>query len=172
VSRRATPKANSVARGAEGTAVSLHPAAVKGARSAAQGEGARVRTAADEARVRLTGLVEHYFAAVDRMDLASTLACFSADATVTIATFDLVYRGRDDAIRGMYERLFARYASVWHGDFDHVVDPPGRIASQFAVRNLSAQGITTVKHNCNFFQVQDGRIHTMAVYMSGDNSLK
>ena len=116
-------------------------------------------------------LVEHYFAAVDRMDLAGTLACFSADATVTIATFDVDYRGRDDAIRGMYERLFARYASVWHGDFDHVVDPPGRIASQFTVRNVSPQGMTTVKHNCNFFHMRGGLILTMAVYMSGDNSL-
>ena len=122
-------------------------------------------------RARLAALVEHYFAAVDRMDLAGTLACFDADATVTIATFDLVYRGRDDAIRGMYERLFARYASVWHGDFDHVADPPGRIASQFTVRNVSPQGTTTVKQNCNFFRVRGGRIETMAVYMSGDNSL-
>ena len=152
--------------------MSLRPAVVKGARTAAEGAGAQVRAVADEARVRLTSLVEHYFAAVDRMDLAGTLDCFSADATVTIATFDLVYRGRDEAIRGMYERLFARYASVWHGDFDHVLDPPARIASQFTVRNLSAQGIVTVKHNCNFFDVRDGRIHTMAVYMSGDNSLK
>ena len=122
-------------------------------------------------RADLTAWVEHYFAAVDRMDLAATLACFSANATVTIATFDLVYQGRDGAIRGMYERLFARYAGVWHGDFEHVVDPPGRIASQFTVRNLAQDGVTTVKHNCNFFQLQDGRIHTMAVYMSGDNSL-
>ena len=43
-----------------------------------------------------------------------------------VLSYDVVYRGRDTAIRGMYERLFARYASVWHGDFDHVVDPgPG-----------------------------------------------
>lgn len=129
-------------------------------------------SAVDDASDRLTGLVEHYFAAVDQMDLAGTLACFSADATVTIATFDLVYRGRDEAIQGMYERLFARYASVWHGDFDHVVDPPLRVASQFTVRNVSPQGIATVKHNCNFFQMRDGRILTMAIYMSGDNSLQ
>lgn len=123
-------------------------------------------------RARLAALVEHYFAAVDRMDLAGTLACFSTGATVTIATFDIVYRGRDEAIRGMYERLFARYASVWHGDFDHVVDVPARIASQFTVRNRSHDGRTTVKHNCNFFHVRGGLIDTMAVYMSGDNSLQ
>ncbi len=119
----------------------------------------------------ITALVVHYFAAVDRMDLAATLDCFTADARVTIATFDTVYRGRDTEVRGMYDRLFARYASVWHGDFDHVVAPPLRIASQFTVRNVSPQGAVTVKHNCNFFRLHAGRICDMSVYMSGDNSL-
>lgn len=121
---------------------------------------------------RLTETVEHYFAAVDRMDLAATLAFFSPDAAVTIATFDVSYGGRDTEIRAMYERLFARYARVWHGGFEHVVAPPERIASQFTVRNRSHQGDTTEKHNCNFFTLRDGLIQTMAVYMSGDNSLR
>ncbi len=120
----------------------------------------------------LTDTVENYFAAVDRMDLAATLAFFSADATVTIATFDVCFRGRDTEIRSMYERLFARYARVWHGDFDHFVASPERIASQFTVRNLSHQGATTMKHNCNFFTLRSGLIQTMVVYMSGDNSLQ
>lgn len=119
----------------------------------------------------ITALVVHYFAAVDRMDLDATLACFTADARVTIATYDTVYRGRDSEVRGMYSRLFARYASVWHGDFDHVVAAPQRIASQFTVRNVTPQGTVTVKHNCNFFRLQRGRICDMNVYMSGDNSL-
>lgn len=119
----------------------------------------------------ITALVIHYFAAVDRMDLAATLDCFTADACVTIATFDTVYRGRDTEIRGMYSRLFARYASVWHGEFDHVVAAPWRIASQFTVRNVSPQGTVTVKYNCNFFRLHEGRICAMSVYMSGDNSL-
>ena len=123
-------------------------------------------------RSALIMLVERYFAAVDRMDLDATLACFTADARVTIATFDTVYQGRDTEVRGMYERLFARYASVWHGDFDHVAQPPQRIASQFTVRNVSAQGMLAVKHNCNFFRWRDGVIVAMSVYMSGDNSLR
>ena len=123
-------------------------------------------------RRALANLVERYFAAVDRMDLAGTLACFTADARVTIATFDAVYLGRDSEVRGMYERLFARYASVWHGDFDHVVQAPERIASRFTVRNVSLQGALTVKHNCNFFCLRDGLVCDMSVYMSGDNSLR
>lgn len=120
----------------------------------------------------LAGIVERYFDAVDRMDLAATLACFAENATVTIASFDLAYCGRDSEIRGMYERLFARYERVWHGHFAHVAQPPNQIASQFTVRNLSPQGVTTVKHNCNFFHMQGGLIVAMAVYMSGDNSLQ
>jgi ketosteroid isomerase-like protein len=67
---------------------------------------------------RLGALAERYFAAVDRMDLAATLACFTPGARFTIATFNTVYSGRDTEIRAMFERLNARYASVWHGDFD------------------------------------------------------
>ena len=33
-------------------------------------------------------LAEHYFAAVDQMDLAATLACFTPDARFTIATYN------------------------------------------------------------------------------------
>ncbi len=62
-------------------------------------------------------LAERYFAAVDRMDLAATLACFTPDARFTIATYNTLYQGRDTEIRAMFERLNARYAQVWHGDF-------------------------------------------------------
>lgn len=120
----------------------------------------------------LIARVEHYFAAVDRMDLPATLACFTDDARVTIATFDTVYGGRETEIRGMFTRLFARYASVWHGGFDHVVQAPARIASRFTVRNLSHQAQATVKHNCNFFRLREDRFDEMVVYMSGDNALR
>jgi ketosteroid isomerase-like protein len=119
----------------------------------------------------LIALVERYFAAVDRMDVEATLACFEPDASFTIATYDSVFRGRDGEIRAMFERLNARYARVWHGAFDHVVQPPGRIASRFRVENTLHEGSLRVKHNCNFFSVRDGRFDAVSVYMSGDNSL-
>jgi len=120
---------------------------------------------------RLTVLAERYFTAVDRMDLAATLACFTPDARFTIATYNTPYLGRDTEIKNMFERLFTRYASVWHGDFDHVVQPPDRIASRFTVRNVDFQQQTAVKNNCNFFRVSDGLFTDVFVYMSGDNSL-
>lgn len=119
----------------------------------------------------LVALVERYFAAVDRMDLAATLDCFQPGARFTIATYDTSYEGRDSGLRGMFERLYGRYQRVWHGDFDHVVQAPDRIASRFRVENTSFDGSVRSKHNCNFFTVRDGRFDEVFVYMSGDNSL-
>ena len=116
-------------------------------------------------------LVERYFAAVDRMDLGATLACFTSDARFTIATYHTLYQGRDGAIKAMFERLFTRYASVRHNDFDHVVQPPDRIASRFRVENLGFDRQTVVKHNCNFFRLHGDQVDEVFVYMSGDNSL-
>ena len=120
----------------------------------------------------LIALAEHYFAAVDRMDVVATLTCFTPDARFTIATYNTLYQGRDTEIAGMFKRLNERYAKVWHGDFDHVTDVPAqRIASRFRVENITHEGQKMVKNNCNFFRVQDGLFTEVFVYMSGDNSL-
>lgn len=119
----------------------------------------------------LIDLVERYFRAVDGKDLQATLACLSEDVVFTIQTFGVAYRGRDSEVRQMFERLFERYDGIWHGDFDHVVDPPGRIASRFEVRNSSATGQVWRKSNCNFFRLRGIVFDQVQVYMSGDNSL-
>lgn len=120
---------------------------------------------------QLVALVERYFAAADRMDVDATLACFEPDATFTIATFDTTFTGRDSGIRGMFERLNQRYARIWHGQFDHVVQAPDRIASRFRVENTLHDASVRVKNNCNFFRVRGERFSAVQVYMSGDNSL-
>ncbi|NDH53734.1 MAG: hypothetical protein EBY24_17500, partial [Betaproteobacteria bacterium] len=102
----------------------------------------------------------------------ATLACFAPDARFCIATFDQQYHGRDSGIRCMFERLNTRYASVWHGDFDHVTQGPDRIASRFRVENRGLDGQTSVKNNCNFFRLRDELLEEVFVYMSGDNSLR
>jgi ketosteroid isomerase-like protein len=121
----------------------------------------------------LQGLVEWYFAAVDRQDVAATLACFAPQAHFGIANHGIAYQGRDTQLRSMFERLHGRYASVWHGDFDHVCDVSRqRVASRFRVENTTHAGEQVHKNNCNFFQVQDGLFVQVWVYMSGDNSLR
>lgn len=119
----------------------------------------------------ITARVEAYFAAVDRKDLATTLSFFATDAQFAIATFGTVYRGRDTELAGMFERLFARYAEIWHGDFDHVLQPPDRIATRFNVRNLTPGGATHRKQNANFFRCEGALFSEVFVYMSGDNAL-
>jgi ketosteroid isomerase-like protein len=123
-------------------------------------------------RRTLVDTTERYFAAVDAKDIEGVLAFFAPDATFSVATYDTVYRHRDDELRGMFERLFARYARIWHGDFEHVVEPPDRIACRFRVVNVSATGETWRKNNCNFFRLRGTLFDEVVVYMSGDNALR
>jgi ketosteroid isomerase-like protein len=116
-------------------------------------------------RTTLIEKVEQYFAAVDAKDMDRVLAFFVPDATFTIATYDTVYRGRDG------ERLFARYEGIWHGDFDHVVESPSRLACHFRVVNTAANGERWHKHNCNFFRARGQLFEEVFVFMSGDNAL-
>ena len=120
---------------------------------------------------QLMALVEAYFAAVDRKDLAASLSFFASDASFTIATFQTTFRGRDTEIRGVFERLFSRYDTIYHGDFEHFVVSPERIACRFEVRNGKAGQPTAHKSNANFFKLQGGLFQDVFVYMSGDNSL-
>jgi uncharacterized protein (TIGR02246 family) len=122
-------------------------------------------------RAQLIEKAEQYFQAVDAKDVERVLAFFVPDATFTIATFDTVYRGRDE-IRGMFERLFARYAGILHGEFEHVVEAPDRLACRFRVVNTSASGERWEKHNCNFFRARGECFDEVFVFMSGDNSLR
>lgn len=121
---------------------------------------------------RLIQAAESYFAAVDRKDLAGTLAWLAADARFEVASYNTVFQGHEQ-ISGMFERLFARYQGIWHGDFQHVVQPPDRLACQFRVRNTSSDGQVVHKSNSNFFRMgPDGRFTHVSVYMSGDNALR
>jgi ketosteroid isomerase-like protein len=120
----------------------------------------------------LAHMVERYFAAVDRKDMDGTLFFFVPDATFTVATFAAEHRGRDSEVRAMFERLFGRYERIWHGNFEHVVEAPGRIATRFDVENHTWDGQTYRKHNANFFFLRAGKFSAVHVYMSGDNALK
>ncbi len=116
--------------------------------------------------------VEAYFSAVDRQDLESTLSFFTPDAVFTIATYNTVYTGRDTEISGMFERLFARYTHIWHGDFQHVLQLPDRIATRFKVANGNPGQPVIHKNNCNFFRASGELFDEVFVYMSGDNALR
>ncbi len=119
----------------------------------------------------LQKLVEQYFAAVDRKDLGHVLSFFSEDASFTIASFRTTFRGRNTEISGMFERLFSRYDTIYHGNFDHVISAPDRIACRFEVRNQCWGSPIIQKNNCNFFALKGSVFDEVHVYMSGDNAL-
>lgn len=123
-------------------------------------------------KTQLIGLVEGYFAAVDAQDLEATLSVFEPDCCLSVPTAGVRHCGRDTEIRGVFEALFARFESLWHGEFHHVVDSGAQtIASGFTVRNLARDGARDEKHNCNFFTVREGKFGAVFVYMMGQNTL-
>lgn len=99
------------------------------------------------------------------------MAFFTTDAVFTIATYNTVYTGLEE-IAAMFERLFARYDRVWHGNFQHLVQLPDRIATRFNVENETFSQPVVHKNNCNFFHARDDRFDEVFVYMSGDNALR
>ena len=122
---------------------------------------------------------ERYFGNVSREDIPAVVACFTADATVTIYHGDAeprVFRARPGAgetpLPRFFEHLLANYAPRFT-EFVHYVDEAGeRCAATFLVtltpKPGSAYGDAGVQslRNCNFFRCRDGLIHEMTIYYS------
>ncbi|WP_448586744.1 nuclear transport factor 2 family protein [Thermaurantiacus sp.] len=118
-------------------------------------------------------VTKRYFDGVDNKILAQVLDCFTADAVLTEVTSNTVHVGRDTAIRAMFERLFADFETIWHGNFVHVADPAtNSICSQFTVLITPVGGQELRYENANRFYLKDRLFHRVYVYMSGENLLK
>lgn len=118
-------------------------------------------------------VTKRYFDGVDNKQLDRVLDCFTPDAILTEVTSDTVHDGRDDAISGMFQRLFADFERIWHGNFVHTADPDAQaICSQFTVLITPNGGSELRYENCNRFYLKNGKFHRVFVYMSGDNLLK
>ena len=72
----------------------------------------------------------------------------------------------------MFERLFSRYDTIYHGNFDLVISAPDRIVCRFEVRNPCWGSPIIQKNNCNFFALKGSVFDEVHVYMSGDNALE
>ena len=117
-------------------------------------------------------VTKRYFHAVDNKRLDDTLACFTDDAKLTIVTDAVVLKGRDIAIRGMFQAFFDDNESIWHGNFVHTADPDSNsICSQFTVLVRPRGGAEIRYENCNRFYLKGDRFHRVYIYMSGDNLL-
>lgn len=117
-------------------------------------------------------LLERYFRCVDGKDMDGLVAILTEDCRFRIETDQLDHVGRDTGVRAMFERLFGRYAKIWHGNFSWVFDEEAqRIACQLDVINTEPDGREHHKHNASFYHLKDGRIAFAGIYMSGTNAL-
>ena len=125
-------------------------------------------------------LVERrYFGNVAQADIPAVVACFTADALVTIYHGDAAPRlfkaqaGADETpLPRFFEHLLANYDPKFT-EFVHYVDTVSeRCAATFLVtltpkpdsayRDAGVQRL----RNCNFFRCRDGLIHEMTIYYS------
>lgn len=121
------------------------------------------------------GLVDlalnRYFAAVDRKDLAATLACFHDEALFTVQTSFTTHAGKAELAR-MFTDFFAAWEQIVHKDFVTTVDAAhGRIAASFEAVLTAADGSVTRLFNTNFWKVRGEKFQEVHVYMSGANVL-
>jgi ketosteroid isomerase-like protein len=123
-------------------------------------------------RAGLIDLALHrYFAAVDRKDLAATLACFHDEALFTVQTSFTTHAGKAELAR-MFTDFFAAWETIVHKDFVTTVDVAnGRIAASFEAVLAAADGSVTRLHNTNFWRVRGEKFQEVHVYMSGANVL-
>ena len=118
-------------------------------------------------------VTKRYFDGVDNKNLAQVLDCFTPDAVLTEVTSGTVHTGRDTGIAAMFEKLFADFSDIWHGNFVHTADPQtNAVCSQFTVLITPHGGPELRYENCNRFYLQDRLFHRVYVYMSGDNLLQ
>ena len=117
-------------------------------------------------------VTKRYFDGVDNKQMDKVLDCFTEDAILTEQTSNTVHNGKP-AIRAMFEKLFADFADIWHGNFVHTADPEtNTVCSQFTVL-ITPQGGEELRYeNCNRFYLKGDKFHRVYVYMSGDNLLK
>ena len=119
-------------------------------------------------------VTKRYFDGVDNKNVLQVLDCFHEDAVLTEVTSDTVHNGRDTGIRSMFEKLFADFGSIWHGNFVHTGDPESNaICSQFTVLITPEGSSEELRYeNCNRFYLKGDKFQRVYVYMSGDNLLK
>ncbi|MEL0020575.1 MAG: nuclear transport factor 2 family protein [Rickettsiales bacterium] len=117
---------------------------------------------------QLIDLVENrYFAQMDRKRLDETLDCLAADCVWRIYPAGVTLTGRDGEIRSAFESAMAKYPTMWHGDFDWIVDEAAqRVCATFDVRLVDGEGHETKMSNAKIFRVVDGKFAELDLYFS------
>ena len=120
----------------------------------------------------LINMVEkRYFGSVDNKLLESVMDCFNPDATLTIQTDNLSHFGIDE-IRRMFSDFFESFKTIWHGEFQPIVDVERQsLAVQFVATRDTFDDEHQRASNCNFFAFRNRKIQSITIYMSDKNPL-
>ncbi|MBT5264322.1 MAG: nuclear transport factor 2 family protein [Rhodospirillaceae bacterium] len=119
----------------------------------------------------MTALVKAYFSAVDNKTIEGILATLTEDCRFTVESHGVELNGHDE-IRAMFTKLWTKHKAVLHDQFVFAPAPAhNRVAVQFQVTNTLHDDSLRHKSNANFFTVRGDRFDTVAVYMSGENTL-
>ena len=123
-------------------------------------------------RQTLIARIESYYTAVDGLDPTAIVAHFTPNATMEIPTGDVRHMGHE-AIHATYERRATEVDKSFHGNFTHVVDADhGRAATRLTANRTTIHG-RFIEMDCIALFTFDGElIKQIAIWMSGENSLK
>lgn len=115
----------------------------------------------------IDAIERQYFAAMDVKDLAGTLAPLAKDCVFTVYPAGTRLEGRDAGIREAFVQAFEDYETLWHGNFNWVVDEQAqRVAAWFDVRLVRPDGSAIEMNNGKFFHFADGNLVRLDLYLS------
>jgi hypothetical protein len=120
------------------------------------------------AKQELIDLIEkRYFNVMDQGRLDDTLASLALDCVWNIYPAGTVLKGRDSEIRDAFISAIARYPTMWHGNFEWIIDEAAqKVAATFDVRLVDTEGRETNLSNVKLFQVEDGLFTKLDLYFS------
>lgn len=116
----------------------------------------------------LTDLIEkRYFNVMDQGRLDDTLACMAPNCVWNIYPAGTVLTGRDSEIRDAFVSTMERYPTMWHGNFEWIIDEAAqKVAATFDVRLVDKGGRETNLSNVKLFEVEDGLFTKLDLYFS------
>ena len=119
----------------------------------------------------MTARAMAYFRDVDRFDTDAILSHLTDDIVMEVPT-DGVRKVGAAEVRATYEKRAEMVRESWHGDFVFTADvDAGRLAIRLAVKRTNMDGTQVEMDNLTLLTFTGDKISSVAVWMSGENSL-
>lgn len=124
-----------------------------------------------QSKESLIARAEAYFRDVDLFETEAILSHLAEDVVLEVPT-DGVRKEGLEAVRETYVKRADLVRDSWHGDFLYVADESAdRLAIRLAVKRTNVDGTTVEMDNLTLLSFRGDKITSIAVWMSGENSL-